>query len=147
MEKVRDLLARKYPQFNTASSNCLVSDALYQMSCENADYLIVMEDNRFKGVITDHEIASKILYENRPLNRIQVKEFMNTSLPVTTSEASVQSCMQLMERFNVRHVVIYDRFEFKGVVSSYDLMQEALHKPAEVFADDEPPRSGYPWTY
>ena len=147
MEKVTELLARKYPQFNTASLNCLVSDALYQMCCENVDYLIIMEDDKFKGIITDLDIASKILFENRPLNRIEVKEFMNTSLPVITSDASLQSCMQLMERFNSRYVAVYDRFEFRGVISSYDLMQEAIQKPSTFFAETEPPRRGYPWTY
>ena len=147
MEKVSELLARKYPQFNTAAINCLVSDALYQMCCENVDYLIVMDDDKFKGIITDHDIASKILFENRPLNKIEVREFMNTSLPVITSDASLQTCMQLMERFNSRHLVIYDRFEFRGVISSYDLMQEAIQKPSSFFAEAEPPRRGYPWTY
>jgi len=146
MEKISELLARKYPQFNTASSTCFVSDALYQMCCENVDYLIIMEEDKFKGIITDHGIASKILFENRPLNTIQVKEFMTTSLPVATPNDSLQSCMQLMERFNVRHVVVFDRFEFRGVVSTYDLMQEALHKP-ETFFETEASRSGYPWTY
>jgi signal-transduction protein with cAMP-binding, CBS, and nucleotidyltransferase domain len=147
MEKVVELLARKYPQFNTAISNCLVSDALYQMCCENVDYLIVMDDGKFKGIITDHDIASKILFESRPLNKIQVKEFMNASLPVATPDASLQSCMQMMERFNARHIVVYDRFEFKGVVSSYELMQEALNRPDSFFVETEPPRRGYPWNY
>lgn len=147
MEQVSELLARKYPQFNTAVICCLVSDALYQMCCENVDYLIIMEDDKFKGIITDHDIASKILLENRPLNKIEVKEFMNTSLPVITSDASLQYCMQLMERFNSRYVVVYDRFEFRGVISSYDLMQEAIQQRSGFFAETEQPRSGYPWNY
>ena len=145
MERVNDLLARKYPQFNTVSADCLVSDALYQMCCENVDFLIVMDENKFRGIITDHDIASKILFEDRPLNKIEVREFMNISLPVATPEASLQSCMQLMERFNARHVVIYDRFEFRGVISTYDLMKEA--SKTSLFAEVEPPRQGYPWTY
>jgi signal-transduction protein with cAMP-binding, CBS, and nucleotidyltransferase domain len=147
MEKVADLLARKYPQFNTATANCLVSDALYQMCCENVDYLIVMEDNKFKGIITEHDIVSRILFENRPLNKIEVAEFVNTSVPVTTPEASLQSCMQMAERFSARHIAVFDRFNFKGVISSYDLMQEALHSPQRFFVEEQEPRKGYPWNY
>lgn len=147
MEQVAELLARMYPQFNTAIASCRVSDALYQMCCENVDYLIILEDNKFMGVITEHDIASKILFEDRPLNQIEVREYMNTSLPVTTPETSLQHCMKLMERYNVRHLAIYDRFDFKGVVSSYELMQEALNKRSGMFEDEEPPRQGYPWNY
>ena len=35
MEKVLELLHRKYPQFNTASIDSLVSDALNKMCSEN----------------------------------------------------------------------------------------------------------------
>ena len=62
MEKIAEVLARKYPQFNTVIPDCLVSDALYQMRCENVDYLIVMEDEKFHGVISDHDIAGRILF-------------------------------------------------------------------------------------
>ena len=62
MERIADVLARKYPQFNTVVPDCLVSDALYQMCSENVDYLIVLEEDKFQGVITDHDIASRILF-------------------------------------------------------------------------------------
>ena len=147
MEHVADLLVRKYPQFNTATTNCLVSDALYQMCCENVDYLIVMEDARFKGIITDHDIAARILFENRPLNQIKVCEFMNTAMPVATPETSLQGCIKLMEQYGVKHLVIYDRFDFRGVVSSHELMQEVISQRSELFEKEEAPRRGYPWNY
>ena len=147
MERIADVLARKYPQFNTVVPDCLVSDALYQMCSENVDYLIVLEEDKFQGVITDHDIASRILFENRPLNKIRVKEFMSRALPVTTPESSLEQCMQLMERYGVRHMAIFDRFNFKGVVSSHDLMQEALAQRKETFGQEENIRQGYPWNY
>lgn len=145
MESIADVLARKYPQFNTVVPDCPVSDALYQMRCENVDFLIVIENDKFQGIITDHDIATKILFEDRPLNKIKVKEFMSKTLPVTTSETSLGHCMQLMERYNVRHLAIFDRFDFKGVVSSDDLMHEALTKQTE--EEETYVRLGYPWNY
>jgi CBS domain-containing protein len=144
MERIADVLARKFPQFNTVVPDCLVSDALYQMCCENVDFLIVLENGRFQGVITDHDIAGKLLFEDRPLNTIEVKEFMSRTLPVTTSDTSIGHCMQLMERYNVRHLAIFDRFDFKGVVSSDDLMHEAVTQHTE---EEEYVRQGYPWNY
>src|SRR5215204_3207243 len=147
MEKVADVLDRKYPQFNTVSPNCFVSDALYQMSCENVDHLIVLEDDKFMGVLTDHDIASKVLFDERPLKAIPVREFMNRTLPVATSDASLEQCMQLMERFNAKHLAVYDSFVFKGVVCSQDLMQEALKKRKDTFEERNYVRQGYPWNY
>lgn len=147
MEKIADVLDRKYPQFNTVSPDCFVSDALYQMACENVDHLIVLEDDKFMGVLTDHDIASKVLFDERPLKNISVKEFMNRTLPVATSNDSLEHCMQLMERFNTKHLAVYDDFVFKGVVSSHDLMQQALSKRKETFEEEICVRQGYPWNY
>jgi len=147
MEKVSDVLHRKYPQFNRVIPSCLVSDALYQMTCENVDYLIVLEDERFQGIITDHDIAARVLFDTRPLNKIPVKEFMSRSLPVATSENSMDYCMQLMERYHVKHLVIFDSFDFRGVLSSEDLMYEALISVNKSFEKNEDARQGYPWRY
>src|SRR5688500_16572309 len=98
MEKVADVLGQKYPQFNTISPGHLISDALYQMCCENVDYLIVIEEDKFAGILTDHDVTNKVLFANKPLNEIMVKEFMNRSLPVASSHDSIEYCMQLLER-------------------------------------------------
>jgi CBS domain-containing protein len=145
MEKVAEVLARKHPQFNTVAPDCLVSDALYQMCCENVEFLIVMEGERFQGVITDHDIAGKVLFDDRPLNKVLVKEFMNRTLPVATSDDSLDYCLQLIERYNARHVAIFDGFNFRGVISSHDLMQEMLHKRTEAVANPAEVK-GY-WNY
>ena len=147
MERIAEVLARKYPQFNNVIPGCFVSDALYQMRCENVDYLIVMEDDKFQGVISDHDIASRILFEDRPLNKIQVKEFMSRSFPVTTPEASVAHCLKLMDRYNVKHLAIFDQFDFRGVISASELMHEALTDQNVSFEETEPKRQGYPWNY
>jgi CBS domain-containing protein len=107
----------------------------------------VIEDDKFQGVITDHDIASRILFENRPLNKIRVKEFMSRTLPVATPETSLEQCMQLMERYNVRHLAIFEHFIFRGVISSDDLMHLALNSRSSAFEDDENKRTGYPWNY
>jgi predicted transcriptional regulator len=146
MECIADVLRHKYPQFNTTSPRRSINEALHQMRCENVDHLIVMDDERFLGVLTEHDIVDKMLYRSSGLDQATVKEFMSTYLPMVTLNDSLEYCMQLMERHNVRHLVIYDRFTFKGVVSSHDLMKQALSKRKLVF-EDEQATSDYAWNY
>lgn len=145
MERVADVLGRVYPQFNTVAPNCKVADALYQMICENSDYLIVLEQDKFVGVISDHDIASKVLFDNRPLNRIEVGEFLNRTLPVVTPEDTVEYGSQLLERYNARHLAVYDQFTFKGVLSSQDLMQALMRQQAQ--GEDVRGESNFLWVY
>lgn len=147
MEKIADVLDRKYPQFNTVAPDCFVSDALYQMACENVDHLIVLDEDKFLGVLSEHDIATKVLFDERPLKNVPVKEFMNRTLPVATLDDSLDYCIKLMERFNAKHLAVYDEFIFRGVVSSQDLMQEALSRRKEILEEQGSLRHGYPWNY
>ena len=146
MERVADVLRHKYPQFNNTSSRRGINEALHQMHCENVDYLIVLDDERFVGVLTEHDIAEKVLYRSKELEKASVKDFMSTYLPVATLNDSLEYCMQLMDRHNVKYIAVYDRFTFKGVISSHDLMKQVLKKRTTVFEEEMKP-GVYPWSY
>lgn len=143
MKKVADVLDRKYPQFNTVLPDCLVSDALYQMSCENVDYLIVIENEKFLGILSDHDIATKVLFAPKPLNQTNVREFMSSTLPVVSEKDSVEHCMKVMERYNARHIVVFDSFSFLGVISARDLMKHALDNRQDIIEEAD----AFEWNY
>lgn len=138
MENLADVLGRKYPQFNTTSPNHLVSDALYQMAAENVDYLIVYDDNRFTGIISSNDIANKVLLADRQLKQVRVIDCTNKSLPIATLTDSVEYAMELLERYSTKYLAVYDNFDFKGIVTSYDLMQQMLSKRKKVMYRERP---------
>jgi signal-transduction protein with cAMP-binding, CBS, and nucleotidyltransferase domain len=134
MENVTVLLAKKQSHFNKISPNCTISDALCRMSCQNTDYLIVMdEDERFLGLLTEHDIATKTIFNNRSITLTKVNQMVNTRLPVADSESTVEDCMRLMKRFNVRYVPVFKNLNFLGVVSSDDIIHEAVNHRLKIF--------------
>ena len=148
MEKIADVIKSKFPQFNTIPCNRSVSDALYQMHCENVDYLIVLDEKEtFVGILTEHDVASKVLFNLKDLDKIQIAEFMTAALPVCTMEDSVEYALQLLENYNAKYVAVYDQFDFKGVLSVHDLVKVALSRRQEMFETVQQQRQGYPWNY
>ncbi len=148
MEKIADVLRRKFPQFNTIKAERSISDALYQMSCENVDYLIVQDENeRFMGILTEHDIASKVLTVTKDLDNVIVLEFLTRTLPVATIDDSLEYALQLLENHNMKFLAVYDQFTFKGVLSAQDLIKQALSRRQNLFADLQKHHQGYPWTY
>ncbi len=139
MEKVTVLLAKKQSHFNKISPNCTISDALCRMSCQNTDYLIVMDDDeRFLGLLTEHDIATKTIFNNRSITLTKVNQMMNTRLPASDADSTVEDVMRLMRRFNVRYIPIFKNLNFLGVVSSDDIIQEAVSHRLKIFdAEDE----------
>lgn len=148
MVKVADVLSRKYPQFNTVAADSTVYDALHKMFCENVDFLIVMDNDKFVGILTEHDVAGKAFFATKPLTNVPVKEFMTTSLPVITTEESIEYAMQLLEHYNAKHLAVYDQFEFQGILSGQDLMRQALSNRKEMFTEAMgAPQHAYPWNY
>ncbi len=134
MENVTVLLAKKQSHFNKISPNSTISDALCRMSCQNTDYLIVMdEDERFLGLLTEHDIATKAIFNNRSITLTKVNQMMNTRLPAADSDDTVEDCMRLMRRFNVRYIPVFKNLNFLGVVSSDDIIQEAVSHRLQIF--------------
>jgi CBS domain-containing protein len=120
------------------SPESLVTDALQQMRSENVDYLIVIDDDgRFLGLLTDHDIATKIIFGRKPLNKTLVREIMNTRLPVVTTDDTMEKCMRTMKQHNVRFLPVFDGFDFKGIVSSDDIIYEVVENRMEIFDSEE----------
>ena len=116
MEKIADVINRKFPQFNTILFSDTVSDALYKMQCENVDYLIVMDEvKNFIGILTEQDIARKVLFNPKELDKCLVSGFMTSTLPVATMEDSVEYALQLLENYNSKYIAVYDQFVFKGI--------------------------------
>jgi signal-transduction protein with cAMP-binding, CBS, and nucleotidyltransferase domain len=134
MEKITSILAKKEPHFHTVSPTASVDKALSQMCCENVEYLIVMnEDEKYIGLITEHDITSKVLFAKKKTNNTTVETVMNKRLPAATVEDTVEKCMQMMRQFRVRYLPVFENFSFRGIVSSEDILEEAVNNRGEIF--------------
>ena len=134
MEKIKSILSRKQSRFHNVSSSSSVSDALQKMSCQNIDYLVVVDENEnFAGLLSEHDIATKVMAFDKPLDKTTVADVMNNHLPYASSMDTVEECMQLMQRHQVRFVPVFDEFNFIGVISSEDILSEAVHNRLEIF--------------
>lgn len=134
MENITVILEQKQPHFNRISPQSTVSDALCRMACQQADYLIVMdEDDQFLGLITDHDIATKTIFHNKAIHTTAVREIMNTHLPIAETEQTVDECMQLMKRYHVRYLPVFQEHNFAGIISAQDILEEAVRHRAAIF--------------
>jgi len=138
MERITSILNRKEPHFHTVSPESSVTDALQQMRCENVDFLIVInDDERFLGIVSDHDVATKVIFGRKPLNKTSVRDIMNTRLPVATTDDTVEKCMRTMRQHNVRFLPVFEGFSFKGIVSSDDIIHEVVEIRMGIFDPEE----------
>lgn len=135
MEKVTTILDKKQTHFNKISPECSISEALYRMSSQkNMEYLIVVnDDEKFLGLLTEHDITRKTLLTRLPVEITTVQEIMNTRLPFADVEDTVEHCMRLMKQYNTRYLPVFDGFRFHGIISGDDILEEAVYNRAGIF--------------
>lgn len=146
MECLANVLERKYPQFNTVSPEHSLKDALYQMCCENLEYLVVLKGEEFVGIVSERDVAHKLFATNSPINELKVKDIMNTALPVGSSSDGIDYAMQVIGRHNSRYIAVFDQFAFRGIVSEKDLLETTV--ASRTAMHEEPAyQKSYEWAY
>ena len=135
MEKITRILDKKQHHFLTIGPNATAANALNKMCCENVEYLVVMDDHNehYVGLISEHDITSRVVFANKLLAKTNVTDVMNNRLPVATADDTVEKCMQMMRRHHVRYLPVFENFHFKGIVSSEDILDEAVYNRQEIF--------------
>jgi CBS domain-containing protein len=103
------------------------------MCHENVEYLIVMEDEKYVGLVTEHDITSKAVITNKQLTNTKVSDIMNNRLPAANTDDTVERCMQLMRQHHVRYLPVFEIHSFRGIVSSDDIIEEAVNNRMEIF--------------
>lgn len=134
MEKITEILCRKQAHFHTVSPASTVEKALGQMCCENVEYLVVIDDDeKYIGLITEHDITSKVLFVHKNTEKTNVSSVMNISLPAASTNDTIENCMQMMRQHNVRYLPVFENFCFRGIVSTDDILEEAVKNRTEIF--------------
>jgi len=133
MRIVKNILESKPHAFNEIPSNTLVIDALNALNSVNLSYLIVKDQNVYKGIFCERDYSRNVILKGRSSDSTTVKEIMTTDLPIVTLTDSVEHCMNLMNTQKTRYLLAYDNNEFVGVITIHDLLRQVIANKEGVF--------------
>ena len=103
------------------------------MADDDIGDVLVVEGDRLYGIITDRDIALRIVAEGRDPNATPLREVCSTSVVTLEPGASIDDAVQLMSEQAIRRLPIVEDGRPVGVVSLGDLaMQE---DPGSALAD------------
>ena len=133
MRTVKDIFNSKPKAFNFISPDALVIDALEELSAINLSYLIVMENDEYKGIFCERDYSRNVILKGRASKDTKVKEVMSVDLPVVDMKDSVEHCMNLMNAHKTRYLLGFDEQQFVGVITIHDLLRQVLANKEQVF--------------
>ena len=126
MNKVSNILSRKNREAISVPPECSVLKALEIMSSENIGSLVVKENNKYLGIVTERDYSRKVILKGKHSNETTVGEIMSTDLPVVAPSDTVDHCMELMSDKNIRYMPVFDGKEMAGIISMSDVVKETI---------------------
>jgi CBS domain-containing protein len=127
MSNVSSVLTRKNFSPVLVEPNCTVVEALAIMADKNIGSVVVMENGKYLGIMTERDYSRKVILKGKNSTNTQVSEIMSTNLPMVKPEDSIERCMQLMTENNIRYMPVFGANEqLAGIISMSDVVKETI---------------------
>lgn len=133
------LLRNKGGEIWSLSPSASVYEAIEMMAEKQVGALLVMEDGRLAGIVSERDYARKVILQGRSSKETAVAEIMSSPVLTVTPVHSIGECMQLMTEKRIRHLPVTDGGRVTGMVSIGDLVnwvvseQQATIRHLEAF--------------
>ncbi len=126
MKKVADIFAHKGRKITSVSPDTTVLEALKIMADQNMGSVIVVDDQRYLGIMTERDYSRKVILKGKSSTDTKVTEIMSEDLPRVNPSDTVEYCMQLMADKNIRYLPVFENDKLCGIVSINDLVRETI---------------------
>ena len=126
METVSQLLQAKGGSVLSVAPGASVFEALQLMAEKNVGALLVMEEGRLRGIMSERDYARKVILFGKSSHELAVCDIMSDRVVTVTPGQSVDDCMALMNGRRIRHLPVMDGERVVGVLSIGDLVKAVI---------------------
>ena len=132
MQRVSDILKSKAKQLWTILPEASVLDALKLMAEKEIGALMVIDKkDKVVGIMTERDYARKIALKGKTSLETRVKDIMTPydKMYTVKLDTPIEDCMVLMTGKHIRHVPVFDKAKFVGLISIGDVVKSTIsHK-------------------
>ena len=115
---VRNILRKKrHKGVWTIGPNDYVFDAIKIMADRDIGALIVVDEGRIVGIVSERDYSRKGVLHNRSSRTTRISEIMTDMVLFVEPDNTVEECMALMTDRKIRHLPVLDDGELVGIVS------------------------------
>lgn len=105
------------------SQNKTLRDAAKIMAQEHVGALLVKEDNKIVGILTEQDMVRKGVAGPGNTALKKIKEIMATDLVTTTPDEDIFEALRIMRDYNFRHLPVMHNGKFVGLVTLKDILR------------------------
>ncbi len=126
MHTIAEILREKGSEVWSVGPDEIILDALIIMAEKGVGALLVMDNDKLAGIISERDYARKVALEGRSSRESKVSEIMSHRVLCARPDQTVQECMALMSDKRSRHLPILDHKKIIGIVSIGDLVKSII---------------------
>jgi len=123
---VRDLLRKKGSGIFSVTPESTVFDALQQLAARNVGAVLVLDDRRLVGILSERDYARQVVLKGKTSKDTPVREIMTTHVVCVRPDQTIEECMALMTDKRFRHLPVQQGDELLGVLSIGDVVKALL---------------------
>ena len=134
---LRQLLQSKGGAAWSVPSTSTVFDALQSMAEKNVGALLVIDNEKLVGIISERDYARKVALRGKSSKETPVKEIMTEKVVYVRPDESIEECMAVMTEKHIRHLPVIDAGVLIGVISIGDVVRAVIAEQKFIIAQLE----------
>lgn len=123
---IESILGQKDREIYSVSPEATVYDAIALMAEKNVGALLVMENGKLVGIVSERDYSRKVMLKGKTSRNSYVREIMTTELVTANPRETVQECLRFMTDNHIRHLPVVADGELRGVISIGDLVKQVI---------------------
>lgn len=133
MKSVAEILRSKpHALVYSVAPDDTVLDAMQLMAEKGIGALVVLENGRLAGIVSERDYARKVALLERSAFSAKVREIMTADVITVGPRHTTQQCMQLMTDRHLRHLPVLAEGELIGLLSIGDLVKQTIAEQASL---------------
>jgi CBS domain-containing protein len=121
-----------------------VFDAIKLMAEKNIGALLVTQDGKLVGIISERDYTRKVALKGRVSKQTAVKEILSGQVIKVTPAHTIEDCMRLMTEHRIRHLPVLEGDNILGIISIGDLVNWIISAQTATIQQLQAYISGYP---
>jgi len=125
------VLEKKGRVVHSIGPDATVYEAIAKMDEHKVGALLVIEDSRLVGVVSERDYTRKVILQHRASKETPVRDVMTSPVFYVEASTPLTECLRIIDHEHVRHLPVMEGGKVVGVVSIGDVVRMIIAQQAD----------------
>ena len=120
MTQVRDIMEKNVITIEQDKTSLDAAEILKE---KEISFLVIMENEKPIGIVTERDIVKKIAAEDKVASKTPLKEIMSKKFRWVTPDTLIEDAVQKMVNNNIRRLIVLESDKLVGVITQTNMTE------------------------